>query len=234
MEVKKKSNQGLVIALVIMIFLLVGCLGYGVYKYLSLDKEYDKLNNENKSINEQIEKQKDTVSDNSNNSSTSYKDMYLDVLAGNHKYVNKDGKEVSISEFGNEDWHVSIPSEGKIEEYALVDMDGDGTEELVAIVSAYDEFVLILHYEDGQVYGFEDGHRAMTMLKTNGYYYGSCGADCGTVLKSSFSKNVRTQETLADNSDGSYKINNKKASKNEYDKFLDKFNNYKDVSWIKY
>ena len=56
---KKKSNKGLVVALIIIIVLLLGGLGFGAYKYMSLDKDYSKLKNENKSISEDLNKQKE-------------------------------------------------------------------------------------------------------------------------------------------------------------------------------
>ena len=171
----------------------------------------------------------------SENTSKSHKSAYLDVLAGNRKYINENNKEVTINSFGKVNgWEINLNGSAKISKYALVDMDNDGSEELIALIEDYDGFYLILHYENGKIYGYEDGQRGITQLKTNGYYYGSCGADCGSVLRSTFNKNVRTQKTLADNNNGIYKINGKKATKKEFNKYLDKFNSYKDVTWIKY
>ena len=52
---KKKSNKGLVVTLIIIVVLLLCCLGFGGYKYLSLDKDYDKLNNKYESVSKTYE-----------------------------------------------------------------------------------------------------------------------------------------------------------------------------------
>lgn len=237
-----KNNKIIVTLLVIIIVLLIGILGFGGYKYMELQKNNDKLTSENKNITEELNKQKeeieslkqDSTSEQINNNSESHKDLFLNVLEGKQKYINESNKEVYISEFGNSDWNISVPNEGKVKEYAMVDMDGDGAEELVAIISGYDEFVLILHYQDGNIYGFADGHRALTQLKTNGYYYASCGAACGSVYQMTFNKNSKTNKELSYSDGESYRLNNKKTSKSEYDKFMNEFNGYSDVNWIKY
>ncbi len=57
---ENKKGKGLTIILLVLLLLLVGALCFGGYKYLSLDKEYKKISNENKSIAEELKKQKET------------------------------------------------------------------------------------------------------------------------------------------------------------------------------
>ena len=55
MEKEKKNSKGLVVFLIILVFLLLGTLGFGGYKYLSLDKDYDQLNNKYESVSKNYE-----------------------------------------------------------------------------------------------------------------------------------------------------------------------------------
>lgn len=60
-EVKKKSNKGLIIFLVVLVLLLLGGLGFGAYKYVELDKNYNKLSSDSKIANEQLNSAKDNL-----------------------------------------------------------------------------------------------------------------------------------------------------------------------------
>ena len=181
-------------------------------------------------------KQINNVSENNQNvsnveSKKSLKDIYLEVLDNKRKYVNEQNEEVDINKYlqmfeGKDLVKIS---------YAILDMDNDNEDELVALFESFDGFYLVLNYEDGKVYGFEDVYRGMVDLKTNGYYYGSGGATTGGLLRSTFDKNVRKSETLAETDNGVYKIAGRNVTKQEYDNYIDnEFRNKQGVKWIEY
>lgn len=53
-ELKKKSNKGLIVFLVILVLLLLGGLGFGAYKYMELDKERADLNKKYENVQKEI------------------------------------------------------------------------------------------------------------------------------------------------------------------------------------
>lgn len=225
-----KNSKIIVALLVIIIILLVGIIGFGGYKYMNLQSDNDKLSAENKTITGELNKQKteeQKVETKDNTNDETYTSTYLDILGGKHKYINKDNKEVYIKKLADE-----AKDNTKTIEYAILDMDENGSKELVArVYNSFDSFALILHYEEGVFYGFEDTIRGFAALKTNGYYIGSEGADTNTISQSSFNKNIRNEKVVAKQDNDTYTINDKKVSKDEYAQFI---NNLKDVSWIKY
>lgn len=63
-------------------------------------------------------------------------------------------------------------------QFAVVDMDQDGTVEAVVELTDFsDGWILVLRYQDGNVYGYGFSYRAMTDLRTDGTLLGSSGAD---------------------------------------------------------
>lgn len=83
----------------------------------------------------------------------------------------------------------------KYNEFGVCDLDGDGSQEVYLYYSGGD--VLILHEEDGVVYGYSDVFRGFNNLCTNGIFAGSSGTSdnywCGNV---SFDKSVMKHDYI--------------------------------------
>lgn len=154
--------------------------------------------------------------------------IYLEVLEEKRAYVNEDNGEVYLKEYLKQ-----FAGMGQIKiSYTVLDMDNDNAEELVALFEGYDGFYLILNYEDEKVYGFEDVYRGMLDIKTNGYYYGSGGAASGGLLKSTFNKNIRNNETLAEQDYGIYKIAGEEVSEQKYNEYIqEEYYSKESVQW---
>lgn len=76
MEDVKKSNRGLVVFLVVLVLLLLGGLGFGAYKYMELDKDYNKLIDDNKTMSEELNTTKDSL-EKTNIDANSLKEGYI-------------------------------------------------------------------------------------------------------------------------------------------------------------
>ena len=59
------------------------------------------------------------------------------------------------------------------DKFAVADLDGDGTPEVILSISDY--FTEILHYENGAVYGYDLPYRSFLELKTDGSFFSSDG-----------------------------------------------------------
>lgn len=94
---------------------------------------------------------------------------------------------------------------------------------------------LVLHYEDGIVYGYEIVYRGLEQLRVDGKYWGSNGASSGALCKMTFSKNVRKETILAETDAGVYKIDKKNVTETEFKKYMqDEFYSKEEVKFVQY
>lgn len=143
--------------------------------------------------------------------------IYMSVLKDEKRYVSEENKETLFSEYMSR--YEGIDS--KIE-YTLFDFDRDNENEMIIRISSFDGFYLILNYEDGSVYGFEDVYRGMITIKEDGTYVGSGGADVHAVCRCTFEKNKRVVEEIATSDWEKYTVGGKTATKAEYDEAYEK------------
>lgn len=177
--------------------------------------------------NKNINKYNNIAMDNEN-----IKEIFLNVLDNKKKFVNEDNKEVSINEYIKK----IAESERKMNiSYTIVDMDGNGYNELIAKFEGYDIFYLALNYENNIVYGFEFKKNEIANLKTNGYYFKSESNTNGKLIKSKFSSNVRHDEILAQINGEIYKIQENVVDKDKFYEYLqEELYSKESVSWKKY
>ncbi len=125
------------------------------------------------------------------------------------------------------------------EQYAIVDLDHDGTPEvIVSLKQAEETWLMLLRYYDGGVYGYPYDIRAFQYPKTNGNYMASSGALDNQILELSFEgfnikEKVLGYSTLVNDS-GEYYINDEKVSKKDYMNYLDQFHDSEDVKWYSF
>ena len=138
-------------------------------------------------------------------------DMYLKVINNETKlYFGNAGsiylRDVWSKVFsGNPDINV--------EEFTLIDMDGNGIPEFVFNLNiVYDGFTFILHYFNGAVYGDIYGYREMQGLKKDGTFYWSNSAANSGIGKRQFSGGkaefIKMAEADEREAKGIYRINN--------------------------
>ena len=154
-------------------------------------------------------------------------EAYKAVLQNNMTFYNtNDQKHYKLSEFDywGEDSYLPL----KVVSFAVVDMDGDGVPEVILeLTSGFDGSFEVLHYEDGQVYGFNHPYRGIIDLTSDGIYWGSDGAADGGFYKASISKSryettaLGYSESAADESVTHY-IDGTKVSDAQYNEFLEK------------
>lgn len=151
------------------------------------------------------------------------KNKYFAVLEGIELYTNEDNEQVKFDKTN------------KKVNYALLDMDDDKKDEMVIQIN--NEDLLILNLENNTVYGFEVVLRGLLSLKTDGTYIGSGGAESSRVLKSNFSKNVRTETVLAKHDiydSVPDMIADKKVTAKEVEEYYNEFHKKQDVTFVEY
>lgn len=121
---------------------------------------------------------------------------YWRVLNNEQPFVstNEDYQEFYWNEYN---WWLGRQVEyHHADSFMLVDMDGDGGNEVVLYCSP--ESTQVLHYEDGVVYGYQFGFRGMKRIHQNGVYEGSDGAASTSYHRlTELNKEGCTEETIA-------------------------------------
>lgn len=121
--------------------------------------------------------------------------------------------------------------------FAVVDLDGDE----IIVKKAYDNgdgSGVVLHYEDGTVYGYSFGAGEIKELKTDGSYYWTGGGDYKGYFKTQFFGVLQKYLFLANyqSDGGNYKygecfIDNLPVTEVELDAFCEAQNQKENVNW---
>ena len=127
----------------------------------------------------------------------------------------------------------------KTTRFAVLDMDGDGTPEVVIelAVDGNPEFFEILHQMNGEVYGYNLVYRALEGLKKDGTFQYSNGATDGGYGKLKFQPDAYETDILGymkpgqDNGEISFFLNNEPVTKEAYDAFVKKQDGKQDAAW---
>lgn len=127
--------------------------------------------------------------------------------------------------------------------FTILDMDGDRIPEVVIEIASDSEgYYEVLHYYNGNVYGYYFVIRAMESLKADGTFVGSSGAIDNTIIKLSFSADMLNQVTLASSESTdkydkngypiiNYMIANKPVSNAAFESYYDKQGAKTDATW---
>lgn len=194
-------------------------------------------NKDNANLNNKSESAKTQLS--SDNKSFAI-DAYKAVLQNKAEFFSSDdNKDVYLKDFLTKDEIYGTVY--KLTHFAVVDMDGDGTPEVILelTVGKYVEYYEVLHYMNNKVTGYIQVLRGFGDLKTDGTVFYSGSAFNNGYLKLSFKANACDDYILGyhntDDNNGSpirtYFIDNKPATEKEYNAFVKEQDEKKDAAW---
>ena len=142
--------------------------------------------------------------------------------------------EVTLAEITAEDGNNQYNNVEADNAYVFVDLDGDGTEEMVYRRSNYLGYYVFRIYED-HIYGYEIPYRGMLGLKQDGTFGGSNAADDNGILRIFFDgTKCLTTEILWQHAEGApdrYTIAGKSVSYEKYLKALESEQAKPNVFW---
>lgn len=123
------------------------------------------------------------------------KNKYLEVLRNETTFIDTNNASTPsyMDSIYYGDGVVCTP-----EKYALVDYDRDGAPEVcVQVDLGFDAAFIVLHYFDGNVYGYSFVYRGMEQIGNNGYYIASNGAAYTYILSMGFDRSEMTENIVA-------------------------------------
>lgn len=124
--------------------------------------------------------------------------------------------------------------------FSVLDMDGDDLPEVVIQYCLtndypYPDFVEVLHYSKGTVYGYNFGYRSLYGLKTDGTFYWSGGADDNGYRKLRFTSDNYEYDDIGYSKPNyptvSYFINNQTVTESVYNDFIKSQEDKDDAIW---
>ncbi len=118
--------------------------------------------------------------------------------------------------------------------YYVVDLDGDGINELMVITSSPEMIegnTIYFHVIEGVVYAYQSCYRAATSVHLDGSLWGSSGASDGQLYKVKFDKNqMKDKEIIAESrflitsGDVEYTFKGEIFSEEEFFEFIKEYN----------
>lgn len=161
-------------------------------------------------------------------------DILLSVLNNEQMFITEISDVVLLKDYVIGKGHVLDYVPVTPTEYAFVDFDGDGTEELVVNISQIYGAYLILRVDEVDVYGYEIGNRGMQALKKDGSFRGSNGAASHFYLRLFFEDNkiVVIETAVNDIYEGVYEIEGKACTAEEAEAYVLKWDQKDEVDWI--
>ena len=171
--------------------------------------------------------------------------LYDDFFAGNvtatANLINA-GVEASTASFRAPDVYAAEGADGSdmdwtIKRFALLDLDGDGTNELVIAIdySGNEEYVVLTCY-DGTVYANQVVHRGFLTPKADGTVAWSNGAFDNGYARFRFENGVLVYDDFAavssdDSGSVTYTLNGESVSEEDFDAFITEQNAKDDLAW---
>lgn len=217
---KKKSLSLIVVFfLIVILFMLTGCDNV----HQSTDKEQELTTSEDN-------KQKE---ENQSNKNIEVKEKLIKILNNEEKFVpdkhlSENGEEVYLKDFN------MYGDRSEIEEYTYVDLDQDGTVELLCLTKSHAGFYIVFHYENEKIYGYAVSIKEIAKVKTDGTHYGTGGYATYGYSKMMFNKQEYSEVDFAYRCEDEYTIDGKDVSKTEFEEFEKKQNEKEDVKWKKF
>lgn len=170
-----------------------------------------------------------------------YEDFFTGNVTATANLINA-GVEASTASFRAPDVYATKGVDGSdmdwtITRFALLDLDGDGTDELVIAIdySGNEEYVVLTCY-DGTVYANQVVYRGFLTPKADGTVAWSNGAFDNGYARFRFENGVLVYDDFAavssdDSGSVTYTLNGESVSEEDFDAFITEQNAKDDLAW---
>ena len=127
----------------------------------------------------------------------------------------------------------SVCKEHYADGFMVMDMDGDGREEIV--LDCFPGTTHILHYEDGEVYGYWFGTRGMSIINKDGVYISSDGAARNWYYRlMGLNKDGYVMEEVAVEEEDYYEVGGKEVTEEEFWAYVESLEGVGDAEEVEF
>ncbi len=156
--------------------------------------------------------------------------MITDIIKNDITFIKESGNSVYLKDYRS----TNFSETPVIEKYTLIDLDNDGSKELVAYTSQNHGFYIIFYKYEKNFYSFEKTEREFIDLKDDGTFMQSESALISKYLKLSFENNspIITEKAYKNDIDNIYRINNAEVSYDTLKNYENSFRNKSSAEWI--
>lgn len=154
----------------------------------------------------------------------------IDILNNNIAFVDQSGNSIYLK-----DYHSTNFSETPvITKYALVDLNNDGLQEMVAYASQDYDFYIIFYKQKESFYSFEMTEREMVDLKQDGTFMQSESALISKYVQLSFDSDppITIEKAYKNDIDNIYRIDGSDVTNDEFNNYESSFKKKHSVNWI--
>ncbi len=147
---------------------------------------------------------------NNNSNSDTANPQLTSVLKNETAFITQDGETTYLKDFvyGSDE---ATNYYAKPQEYTLIDLNGDGMDELVADITPNKVYYMVFHNSGDDIYGFLISRRSLQSLKEDGSFKGTGGANVNYYCKMDFENNTYKiiNTAISDGIDSIYEIDEK-------------------------
>lgn len=219
MTIKKVITTGFITSL--MVLQVIGCTA-DQYNYLKLNKiQKEAQKSDTKPVNVKGAEEYSTKEEIDVLGISENMLAYWLVLNSKRPFVSADegGQEFYWNQYF---WCLSQPvSMFTVSYFSIVDLDNDGTEEMVLV--GFPETTQVLDYQDGKVYSYQFAFRGMASITVDGVYSSASAADIGGFHRINFNKGEYEVETLAYMEGDFYEVEGVEVSEEEFFAYTESF-----------
>ena len=226
-------NRGLKIFLYVLLALLCFGLGYGV-SYIASKNVMDKKEENKVTTTKKIE-------------TVSKEEKAFEKILNNEMQFNATRwADTKVEKYYLKEYTPEESMGYVIDKYTYLDMDGNGTKELIimgTITNNRNELLdgmnLVFNYENGDVNCYLFSWRGLSDLSTDGSYMVSGGASSSGIMRIKKFGDLKEEdqyeeEELAINEGDNYKLSGKIVSEEEYTNYLKDRDAKKEPEWKEY
>lgn len=154
----------------------------------------------------------------------------IDILNNNAAFVDQSGNSIYLKDYRS----TNFSETPVITKYALVDLNNDGLQEMVAYASQDYGFYIIFYKQKESFYSFEMTEREMVDLKQDGTFMQSESALISKYMQLSFDSDppITIEKAYKNDIDNIYRIDDSDVTYDEFNNYENSFIDKVSVDWI--
>ncbi len=157
--------------------------------------------------------------------------LLLQILDNESAFINESGRTLFLRDYklGSDKSISTVP-----QKRTLIDLDGDGANELIVHLTSDDEAYIVFHVYKNKIYCFEFSKDNMQNLKKDGSFLqgGDNGISSYVTLVFDKTKYTLQEEAYINETDQIYRVGGAEATADNAELYAQSFENKEDASWV--